>query len=38
MRNVEDDSRTGAFHEPKVNGVVMSEFKYADDQALLSKS
>ena len=37
MRNV-DDLRAGGSHEPKVNGVGMSEFRYADDQALLSKS
>ena len=27
MRNVEDDSTAGDFHEPKVNGVGMGEFK-----------
>ena len=38
MRNVENDLTPGALHEPNVNGVGMGEFRYANDQALLSKS
>ena len=37
MRDVENDLTAGDFHEPKVKGVRMGAFKYANDQALLSK-
>ena len=37
MRDVENDLKAVDFHELKVNGVGMAEFRYADYQALLSK-
>ena len=38
MREVENYLNAGEYDEPKVNGEDMGEFRYADDQALLSKS
>ena len=34
----ENDLAGGDFHEPKVNGVGMGEFRCADDQVLFFKS
>ena len=38
MRDVQADDRSELFEEPKVNGHLMRDLRYADDTALLSKT